>query len=183
MPNFQVPYLPHIITNDSRLGQALQAIQDAINNIASQTAASAAGPQGTSPSPASLTVTAAQGVFDIAITDNAPIQRGIEYFLEYSLTASFNQPTVIHLGTTRNHRVFLGNQILYWRAYSQYGPASAPSQPVYFGSANNPTPVAGGGTITGPAPLASNGSGTASTNGLQGGAGYGHNPTRGTPSL
>lgn len=183
MPNFQIPHLPYIQTKDTRFAEALSAVQDAINNIASQTAASAQGPQATSPSPVALSVTAAQGVYDIAITDNAPIQRGVEYFLEYSLTPAFNQPIVIHLGTTRNHRVFLGNQILYWRAYSQYGAASSPSQPVYFGTQSSPTPVAGGGAITGPVPQPSKGSGTAPSTGLQGGAGYGTTPTRGTPSL
>ena len=183
MPNFQVPNIPYIKTKDPRFAEAMLAVEQAINNIATQTAASAQGPQGPSPTPAALNVTAASGVFDIAITDNAPIQRGVEYFLEYSETAAFNQPTVIHLGTTRNLRVFLGNQTFYWRAYSQYGPASAPSPPIYFGGHSSPTPVVGGGTITGPTPLASAGSGTAPTNGLTGGAGYGYNPSRGTPSL
>lgn len=183
MPNFAVPNISYIQQKDPRYAEALKAIEQAINNVATQTASSAQGPQATSPTPAALNVTAAQGVYDIAITDNAPIQRGVEYFLEYSQTPSFNQPTVIHLGTTRNHRVFLGNQNLYWRAYSQYGPAAGPSKPVYFGNANSPTPVVGGGAITGPVPLASQGSGTAPTNGLQGGAGYGYSPTRSNPSL
>jgi len=183
MPNFSVPNLAYINQDDSRYAEAFKAIENALNTIASQTAASAAGPQISSPRPANLQVSAAGGVYDIAITDDAPIQRGVEYFLEYSTTPAFNQPTVIHLGTTRNHRVFLGNQTFYWRAYSQYGPASAPSAPVYFGGSQNPTPVAGGGTITGPIPLASKGSGTAKSDGLDGGAGYGKKPTRGLPSL
>lgn len=183
MPNFSVPNIPYIQQKDPRFAEALLAVQEALNNVAQQTAASSQGPQGTSPTPAKLNVTAAQGVYDIAITDNAPIQRGVEYFLEYSLTPSFNQPTVIHLGTTRNHRVFLGNQILYWRSYSQYGAAAGPSQPVYFGSSQSPTPVVGGGSITGPVPQPSNGSGTAPSSGLQGGAGYGFAPFRNNPSL
>jgi len=183
MPDFSIPNYAYLQQKDPRLAEILKAVEAAINNVAQQTAASAQGPQGTSPTPAKLNVTAAQGVYDIAITDDAPIQRGVEYFLEYSLTPAFNQPTVIHLGTTRNHRVFLGNQNLYWRCYSQYGPAAGPSQPVYYGSKFSPLPVSGGGSITGPVPLPSNGSGTAPTTGLQGGAGYGFHNIRKNPSL
>lgn len=183
MPDFSLPNYAYLQQKDPRLAETLKALEAALNNVAQQTAASAQGPQAISPAPAKLNVTAAQGVYDIAITDDAPIQRGVEYFLEYSLTPAFNQPTVIHLGTTRNHRVFLGNQNLYWRVYSQYGPAAGPSQPTYFGSKSSPTPVTGGGAITGPTPLPSNGSGTAPSNGLQGGAGYGFTNIRKTPSL
>ena len=66
----------------------------------------------------------------------------------------------------------LGNQTLYWRAYSQYVGA-LPSAPVTFGSP--PTAVAGGG-VAGPAPLPSSGSGVLPNGLLRGGNGFGVNP-------
>jgi hypothetical protein len=68
--------------------------------------------------------------------------------------------------------VQLGNQTLFWRAYSQYI-GSLPSAPITFGAP--PVAVAGGGS-TGPAPLPSTGSGTL-LNGLpRGGNGFGIHP-------
>jgi hypothetical protein len=121
------------------------------------------------PSPiGSLNVTAADGIFDLAITDNSTLHRGIFYFAESDTTPAFQQPYVHFLGSSRNLRVALGNQTLYWRAYSQYL-GSETSQPVAFGTP--PTAVAGGGAAAGPALQPSNGSGTAS--GSQGGSGFG----------
>lgn len=180
MPNFQIPNLPYHQQKDPRLGETLQAIQDAFNTMAQQAGISAQGQQITPTPPQQLNVTAAGGVYDIQIQDNAPSQTGIapDYFLEYSTTPGFVAPVVVHLGPARNHRVTLGNQTLYWRTYSQFGRASQPSSPTYFGTAQTPTPVAGGGTITGPNIQPSTGSGTAPTSGTRGGSGYGIQPVR-----
>jgi hypothetical protein len=112
--------------------------------------------------------TAADGIFDLAITDNSTLNRGIFYFAESDTTPAFSKPYVHFLGSSRNLRVALGNQTLYWRAYSQYL-GSETSQPVAFGTP--PTAVTGGGTATGPALQPSSGSGTAS--GSEGGSGFG----------
>ncbi len=117
---------------------------------------------------ASLAVQAANGWFDLAITDNAPARAGLFYFAESDTTPAFASPRVYFLGATRNLYVQLGNQTLYWRAFSQYI-GSNPSTPVSFGTP--PSAVVGGGT-TGPAPLPSRGSGTASGTVL-GGNGFG----------
>ena len=61
---------------------------------------------------------------------------------------AFNQPYVHFLGSSRNLRIAMGNQTLYWRAYSQYL-GSDPSEPVTFGTPA--TAVTGGGTAAGPA--------------------------------
>lgn len=160
------------------------AIKRALDDIVSQVSAAFKQvnitPQGTTPAPpaiSGLSVTSADGIFDAQIQDNSPVKRGIEYFLEYSLTANFSQPVVISLGPARNWRRNLGNQTLFWRAYSQY-PTSDPSPVVYFGSAIAPTAVVGGGAAAGPAPQPSTGSGTAPNNGLSGGQGYGSQPSR-----
>lgn len=177
--NFQVKNLDYLRGQDPRLAEALQSLQDAVNTMATQTGAAPQGPPSTPATPSALNVTAAGGIFDIAITDNNPSQSGVapDYFLEYSTQASFQQPVVIHLGPARNHRATLGNQTLYWRAYSQVGRSSPPSPPVYFGGPR-PIPVIGGGASFGPNPLPSQGSGTAPTSGLQGGSGYGILPAR-----
>ena len=73
--------------------------------------------------------------------------RGIFYFAESDTTPAFSQPYVHFLGSSRNLRIALGNQTLYWRAYSQYL-GSDPSAPVTFGTPA--TAVTGGGTAAGP---------------------------------
>ncbi len=114
----------------------------------------------------SLSVAAADGIFDLAITDNSTLNRGIFYFAESDVTPAFASPYVHFMGSSRNLRVAMGNQTLYWRAYSQYL-GSDTSEPVAFGTP--PTAVVGGGTVSGPALQNSSGSGTAS--GSEGGSG------------
>jgi hypothetical protein len=115
----------------------------------------------------SLAVAAADGIFDLAITDNSPVHRGIFYFAESDTSPSFIAPRVHFLGCSRNARLALGNLTLYWRAYSQYL-GSLPSPPVTFGSP--PAAVVGGGS-SGPTLSPSAGSGTAKAQ--QGGSGFG----------
>src|ERR1700687_5015872 len=148
--------------------EALTQIVNAVNSLGRATGVD---PSGTIDPPApigSLSVTSADGIFDLAITDNSSVHRGIFYFAESDVTPAFAQPHVHFLGSSRNLRVALGNQTLYWRAYSQYL-GSDPSEPITFGTPA--TAVTGGGTATGPALQASNGSGTAS--GTEGGSGFG----------
>ena len=172
MPNLTVRNLNEIRTRDPKLAEALDDIIAGVsaNNQNQQTDAP--------PQISALQVTAAGGVFDIAITDNNPVYRGVNYFVEYSTTAAFFQPVVVDLGASRNYRATWGNQTFYFRAYSQY-PTSPPSAPVYYGTQQNPTGVNGGGATSGPAPLASTGSGTAPSSGKTGGAGFGVAPYRG----
>ena len=148
-----------------------EALTQLVNGINAVGLATGVDPSGTLQPPApigSLSVTAADGIFDLAITDNSAVHRGIFYFAESDTTPAFSRPYVHFLGSSRNLRVAIGNQILYWRAYSQYL-GSAPSEPVTFGTPA--TPVTGGGTAAGPALQASQGSGTAS--GTEGGSGFG----------
>ena len=148
-----------------------EALTQLVNGVNSLGRATGVDPSGTiaAPSPiGSLNVTAADGIFDLAITDNSALNRGIFYFAESDTTPAFHQPYVHFLGSSRNLRVALGNQTLYWRAYSQYL-GSETSQPIAFGTP--PTAVTGGGAASGPPLQPSNGSGTAS--GSQGGSGFG----------
>jgi hypothetical protein len=164
-----LPQLTHVESSDPRLADSLRRIVDAVNTLGVGTGVDPAGATEAPTSIASLNVIAANGIFDIALTDNSPITRGISYFVESDITPGFNQPHVYSLGPSRNLRVSLGNLTLYWRAYSQYL-GSDPSAPVAFGAP--PTAVVGGGSA-GPALQPSSGSGTAAGTGQQGGSGFG----------
>ncbi len=167
----KVPNLAPIRSKDPYLYEALTQIVNAINQLGKSTGADPSGSVTPPPNIGRITITAQDGVFEIAIVDKSPITRPIHYFVEYDTSPNFPVPKVVPLGPTRNARVFLGNVMLYWRAYSQYV-GSNPSKPVTFGTP--PAAVAGGGTLSGPAQQPSQGSGTAS--GEQGGSGFGLNP-------
>lgn len=127
------------------------------------------------PAIGSLTVSAASGVFTGTIVDNAEHTLGISYFVEYSTDQNFANPLPIRksLGPDRNFTLAIGNQTLYWRAYSQYAPPyiNAPSLPVNYG--NPPTAVVGGAFAgNGPAIPPSGGGGTNPPN-APGGGGFG----------
>ncbi|MFZ0821267.1 MAG: hypothetical protein WAM91_14460 [Candidatus Acidiferrales bacterium] len=175
----QLPQLKHLESADPRLYDALNRIVTAVNNLGRGTGVDPAGTTAPPAPVAALSVAAAGGIFDVAITDNSPLVRGISYFVESDSTPAFTQPHVYSLGPSRNARFSLGNLTLYWRAYSQYL-GSAPSAPIAFG--NPPQSVAGGGATPGPAQQPSAGSGTASSNGQQGGSGFGKELFRPAPS-
>ena len=148
--------------------EALTQLVNAVNAVGRGTGVD---PSGSIEAPApigGLNVTAADGIFDLAITDNSTVNRGIFYFAESDTTPAFSRALRAFSRQLAQLRMGLGNQTLYWRAYSQYL-GSETSQPVTFGSP--PTAVTGGGTAAGPALQASSGSGTASGN--QGGSGFG----------
>jgi hypothetical protein len=167
-----VAQLAPLKAKDPYLYETLSKIVSAVN-ATSQNAGVDPSTPGQAPSPiASLTVQASNGWFDLAIADPAPSRPGLFYFAESDVTPGFNSPRVYFLGSSRNLYVQLGNQTLYWRAYSQYV-GTAPSSPVTFGSPA--TAVAGGGS-SGPAPLPSAGSGTLANGTIIGGNGFGLPP-------
>jgi len=154
---------------DPYLYETLTKIVSAVN-AASQSAGVDSSTPSPAPSPiASVMVQASNGWFDISITDPSATRPGLFYFVESDVTPAFNAPRVYFLGASRNLYAQLGNQTLYWRAYSQYI-GSLPSPPVTFGAP--PTAVIGGGTA-GPAPLPSTGSGTLPNGLVRGGNGFG----------
>lgn len=160
----------------ARIVEALQDLDQQHKNLTQQVNGNSTGQPQAPPTVNSLNVTAKDGIFDAKIEDAGGISRGTEYFLEYSATPNFTAPTVIHLGATRNWRGSLGNQKLYFRAYSGF--STSPASPaVYHGTSVQPIPVEGGGPA-GPDLQPSAGAGTAVTNGTQGGYGYGPIPFR-----
>jgi hypothetical protein len=152
----------------AKLFEIVQDLDMQHQNAARQVNAS--GDQNTPEPPGvgGLVVTGQEGHFNIAITDESPIYRGINYFVEHADNPQFTNPHVIDLGASRNHNVFLGNVTRYFRAYSAY-PTTGPGKPVYFGSQAQPRAVQGGGSNGGPNFTASQGSGTGPIGaGLQG---------------
>ena len=167
-----VTQLAPLKNRDPYLYETIVKIVSALNATSQR-----AGVDPSTPSPApsqiaSLTVRAANGWFDISIADPSDSPPGLFYFAESDITPGFNAPRVYFMGSSRNLYVQLGNQSLYWRAYSQYM-GSLPSAPVTFGTPA--LPVSGGG-ITGPSPLPSQGSGAAANGAAQGGNGFGIHP-------
>jgi hypothetical protein len=166
-----VAQLAPIKNRDPYLYETLTKIVASVN-----AASQAAGVDPATPAPApttvaSMNVQASNGWFDIAITDPSDSRPGLFYFAESDTTPAFSSPRVYFMGASRNLYLQLGNQTLYWRAYSQYV-GSLPSAPLTFGAP--PTAVVGGGT-TGPTPLPSSGSGVLPNGLLRGGNGFGVN--------
>ena len=156
---------------DPYLYETLTRIVSAVNATSQR-----AGVDPNTPAPApqpvaSISVQASNGWFDISITDPSDARPGLFYFAESDTTPAFAAPRVYFLGASRNLYVQLGNQTLYWRAFSQYI-GSLPSAPVTFGAP--PAAVTGGGA-TGPSPQPSQGSGALPNQIVRGGNGFGTN--------
>lgn len=158
-----LPYLSRIRTglNPQDVHDSLLALQNAVNSIAKQSSIDPTGILSAPPTIQALNVTASDGIFTATISDNVQnLRLGVNYFLEYSPSAAFpaNNTVQEHLGPARAWHGMLGNQTLFFRAYSQY-PNSPFSKPIVFGS------VAGGGTATPPAFPNTTGSGTSTASG------------------
>ena len=164
-----VAQLAPLKNRDRYLYETLAKIVGAVNAASQNAGVDPSTPSAAPSAIASLKVQAANGWFDLAITDTATSLPGLYYFVESDTTPAFTSPRVYFLGASRNLYVQLGNQTLYWRAYSQYV-GSLASTPVTFGAP--PAAVTGGGA-SGPVPLASSGSGTAARGAVHGGNGFG----------
>jgi len=167
-----VAQLAPLKDRDPYLYETLTKIVSAVNATSQRAGVDPSVPA-PAPSPiAAISVQASNGWLDIAITDPSDTRPGLFYFAESDVTPAFSAPRVYFMGASRNLYVQLGNQTLYWRAFSQYI-GSLPSTPVAFGSP--PIAVTGGGAI-GPAPQASQGSGALPNGFVRGGNGFGVNP-------
>jgi hypothetical protein len=165
------------------LSNALQRIEDGINNLGRQVAAEPVGLAAPPPPLEAVNVKTSGELVHVTLTHNVPIAKNVHYFLEYDTDPSFPQPHVEHLGTSRGRVLNLptktdggATQNWYFRGYPQF-PGSKPAAPVNFGGLA-PTAVILGGTTT-LSLQSSTGSGTASANGQQGGWGFGKTNTRG----
>jgi len=167
-----VAQLAPLKDRDPYLYETLVKIVASVNATSQRAGVDPSTPE-PAPSPiASITVQAANGWFDISVADPSDARPGLFYFAESDVTPAFSTPRVYFMGASRNLYVQLGNQTLFWRAYSQYI-GSQPSAPITFGSP--PVAVVGGGS-SGPAPLPSTGSGVFPNGTLRGANGFGIHP-------
>lgn len=166
------------------LSNALQRIQDGVNNLGSQLAADPVGLASPPPVLQGINVKTSGEFVHVTLTHNVPISKNIHYFLEYTQNdPNFLAPHVEHLGTSRGRVLNLptktdgGDAISYYfRGYPQF-PGSKPAAPLNYGGI-----IPAAVTLSGATTLtlqASTGSGTASGNGEQGGWGFGKTNTRG----
>jgi hypothetical protein len=164
-----VAQLAPIKNRDPYLYETLTKIVAAVNATGLRAGVDPSKPL-PAPAPiAAFNVQAANGWFDLAIGDPSDAQPGLFYFAESDSTPAFAAPRVYFMGASRNLYLQLGNQQLFWRAYSQHL-GSNPSAPVTFG--NPPIAVTGGGA-SGPPPFPSSGSGLLSGSPVRGGNGFG----------
>lgn len=170
-----LPFIRTIPVFGDRLFEALTDIQKGVRNIAMQGNLNTAG-EAQSPPPQinALHVVASGGVAHVQITDNNDIYRGVRYHVQYSTDPGMSQPITAHMGPSRDIRIPVGSQPLYYRAYSDYE-TSSHSDPVYHGGAQ---PIAVSATGTEPPPVPpGQGSGTGTPSQI---SGYGPIPYRGT---
>jgi hypothetical protein len=165
------------------LSNALQRIEDAINNGFQQLAAEPVGLASPPPPLEGVNVKTSGELVHVTLTHNVPISKNIHYFVEYTQNdPNFLVPHVAHLGTSRGVVLNLPTKTdagvahnYYFQAYAQF-PGSKPAKPVSFGGLT-PTAV----TLSGTTQLTlqpSTGSGTALPDGSQGGSGFGKVNTR-----
>jgi hypothetical protein len=139
--------------------EAFQDVQKQLSNTSTQTNASLSNGQNVAP-PAvnAVKVTASGGVAHVQITDNNQnLYRGITYHVQYATDSAFSAPCNGPSGPSRDIRIPVGAQPLYYRVFSDY-PTSPASAAVYHGGAT-PVAVAATGTDQ-PAIPAGQGSGT-----------------------
>lgn len=148
MGRFQVPNKSYLKADDQKYAATIQALEDAINQMADQGNLDPSGAQVAKPSQISnISVVESGGIHDIQLTDHSPAYAGIKYVADYSQTPDFKNFHTVDMGNSQNYRKNLGTGAYYWRASSNYHPAT-PSDHVYHGGA---TPQAvGNGDYPGP---------------------------------
>lgn len=140
--------------------EALQDFNKAITNHLSQTNGNATGEPQPPDSQMGVQVTARDGWMHVALNDQGPLFRGVQYWVAHADNPNFVNAVHTQASGTelRNHTEFIGNQTRYVQAYKSY-PWSSPTTPVVHGGVK-PTAIQGGGSSLGPLYLPSQGTGT-----------------------
>ena len=151
-----------------RLYEAIQDLNQAVSNHLQQTNGNATGEPQPPPSPMGIKVTARDGYMHVALNDQGPLFRGVQYWVAHADNPNFTNAVHTQASGTelRNHTEFIGNQTRYVQAYKSY-PWSGPTQAVVHGGAS-PIAVQGGGSVAGPLYLPSEGTGTGPQNQITG---------------
>lgn len=154
-----------------RMYEGLDDFNRAISNHLQQTNGNATGEPQPPPSPMGIQVTARDGYAHIALNDQGPLYRGVQYWVQHASTPAFTDAIHTQASGTelRNHTEFIGNQTRYFRAYKSYA-TSGPTEPVIHGGVM-PIAVQGGGSVAGPLFLPPQGTGTSPASGAVSGPG------------
>lgn len=141
---FDIPNKAYIRSLDPRLFEAFMGVVGGIRNLETQGNFSGMSAPPTPPAVNGLKVTTGPGgEFQLAITDNGQVSRGINYWAEHDTSPDFSNPHIIDMGQSRNYNIHMGAQSLYWRAYSSY-PSGQASPYVYHQEQGRPASVLGG---------------------------------------
>lgn len=167
-------------TLGGRVASAFEKIQDAINQTSTLAGTDPTQHSSQSPAPNAINVSAGSDHVHVTINDNGQRPRAHNYFVEWSANdPKFLAPHMEFFGPSRGKVLALpaldenSDQISYYfRAYAHTLGAKSASPKVVFGGNMAPTAVTLSGSST-LALLPSQGGGTASTNGQQGGQGFG----------
>ena len=144
----------------AKMYEAIQDLNSAVSNHVQQTNGNATGEPQSPPSPMGIKVSARDGYMHVALNDQGPLFRGVQYWVAHADNPNFTNAVHTQASGTelRNHTEFIGNQTRYVQAYKSY-PWSSPTSPVIHGGAT-PIAVQGGGSVAGPLYLPSEGTGT-----------------------
>ena len=147
-------------TYGARIYEAIHDLSSALSNSLSQTNSNPIGEPQPPSSPLGIQVTARDGYMHVAINDQEPLYRGVQYWVAHADNPNFTNAIHTQASGTelRNHTEFIGNQTRYVQAYKSY-PWSGPTPPIIHGGAI-PIAVQGGGNVAGPLYLPSQGTGT-----------------------
>lgn len=158
------------------LFDAFGNVQKQLQNLSTQNNSSLTGSENLAPPQINaVTVKASGGVAHVQITDSNPgLYRGITYHVQYSTNPAFTAPCNGPSGPSRDIRIPVSNEPLYYRAFSDY-PTSPASLPVYHGG-TIPVAVTASGSTPPPVPNGQ-GSGTGYPGQI---SGHGPTPWRGT---
>ena len=167
-------FLRNVPKFGQRLVEAFDDVQSMLNNVSQQTNSSLQGQQQAPPSaPDSISVVAGGGVAHVQFTDSSSFYQGKNYHVMISTNPAFSNPITIHAGPSRDIRIPVGSQPLYYGGFADY-PTSPASTVVYHGG-STPIAVTASGVDQPPIP-SGQGSGTGFPSQI---SGYGPVPFRG----
>ena len=131
MPNrIQVRALNHVRQTSAKTAEAFDDLILGTGNLASQLQADPNGADIVPTPVAQVKVQQSNGFIDVAIVDNSPIARAINYYIIIASSPGDPNPRIIPNGPSRNYHTTLPNGTYYISAQSQYPHGGPPSSPV-----------------------------------------------------
>src|SRR6266850_4155570 len=107
--------LQHIAVTDPHLYEVLKQLVTSQNKLNNYHGIDTSGVVKAPAAIGSLTVTATNGRFIATIIDKSPVNKGINYFVEYDTSASFLTAVQVALGPSRVFDKFLGSATYFFR--------------------------------------------------------------------